>query len=61
MRVILAMLGRDTDSVIRITHEARTAADVDRCRRALAGNFQEDCGYVQTMSLIGAISTAMTV
>jgi hypothetical protein len=29
-RLVLAMLNRDADSVLRIAHEAQTAADVDR-------------------------------
>lgn len=39
-RLVLAMLNRDADSVLRIAHEAQTAADVDRFVLALGDNFQ---------------------
>jgi hypothetical protein len=39
-RVVLALLTRDADSVLRIAHEAQTPADVDRFVLALADNFQ---------------------
>jgi hypothetical protein len=55
MRLILAMITDDLDSVFRVAHEAHTAADVDRFLLALADNFQEDNGHVQTMRLIGTI------
>ncbi len=39
-RVILAMLNRDADSVIRVAHESKTDDDIDRFILALADNFQ---------------------